>query len=198
LANKIKIALKAICLKLSVIHHPYVIKGLYNRVPFFSLNYLCMLENISTNLIFLHCLKSPTHCPSAVCYHFIPVKSSSMADNHDCTTHLMHHPGGKKHLPQPRGPHSVGFLDLMTRGDPHKGSLVRIYYPTKEQCLEEHERWPVWAEDKYISGLLTFMQVLPKRSFKQNKGYFKIYGCRYSTNRCSSNWWRASNRPRPK
>jgi hypothetical protein len=71
----------------------------------------------------------------------------------------MHHPGGKKHLPQPRGPHSVGFLDLMTRGDPHKGSLVRIYYPTKEQCLEEHDRWPVWAEDKYISGLLTFMKV---------------------------------------
>jgi hypothetical protein len=56
----------------------------------------------------------------------------------------------------------------MTPGDPENGSLLRMFYPTLEQCLEEHERWPVWAEDKYISGLLTFMQVLPKRCFKQN------------------------------
>ena len=86
-----------------------------------------------------------------------------MADDHDCTTHLMDHPeGGKRHLPQPRGPHSVGFVDLMTPGGPDKGSLLRIYYPTKQQCLEEHERWPEWAEDKYVSGLLTFMKVVRK------------------------------------
>ena len=36
---------------------------------------------------------------------------------------------GKKHLPQPRGPHSVGFVDVLTSGD--AGVLVRIYYPTK-------------------------------------------------------------------
>ena len=36
---------------------------------------------------------------------------------------------GKKHLPQPRGPHSVGFVDALTSGD--TGVLVRIYYPTK-------------------------------------------------------------------
>ncbi len=83
-----------------------------------------------------------------------------MANDHDCTTHLMQHPeGGKRHLPQPRGPHSVGFVDLMTPGGPDKGSLLRIYYPTKEQCLEEHDRWPDWAEDNYVSGLLTFMKV---------------------------------------
>ena len=83
-----------------------------------------------------------------------------MTDSHECVTHLTRHTSGKRHLPQPRGSHSVGFFDLMTPGDPMEGSLVRVYYPTLEQCLEEHDRWPVWAEDKYISGLLTFMQVI--------------------------------------
>ena len=83
-----------------------------------------------------------------------------MTEDHECTTHLMRHTGGKRHLTQPRGPHSVGYFDLMTPGDPKKGSLLRMYYPTGEQCLEEHERWPIWAEDKYVSGLLTFMQVI--------------------------------------
>ena len=82
-----------------------------------------------------------------------------MATNHDCTSHLMHLPCGKRHLPQPRGPHSVGFFDLMTPGDPEKSTLMRMYYPTNEQCLEEHDRWPEWVEDKYVSGLLTFMKV---------------------------------------
>ena len=44
-------------------------------------------------------------------------------------SNLTEHTMGKKHLPQPRGPHSVGFVDLLTSGD--TGVLVRIYYPTK-------------------------------------------------------------------
>ena len=44
-------------------------------------------------------------------------------------SNLTENTNGKKHLPQPRGPHSVGFVDLLTSGD--TGVLVRIYYPTK-------------------------------------------------------------------
>jgi hypothetical protein len=65
----------------------------------------------------------------------------------------------------------------MTPGDPQKGSLLRVYYPTLEQCLEEHDKWPIWAEDKYITGLLTFMQVrdgLWRKSYKKN-----VYSSKY-------------------
>ena len=64
---------------------------------------------------------------------------------------------GKRHLPQPRGPHSVGFADVMTPGE--EGVFVRLLYPTDEQCLEEHERWPQWLEDDYITAMLGFVQV---------------------------------------
>ncbi len=66
---------------------------------------------------------------------------------------------GKRHLPQPSGPHSVGFVDMMTSGGPREGSYMRILYPTAEQCLQGHERWPVWKDDKCLTGMLTFMQV---------------------------------------
>eukprot|EP00095_Tigriopus_kingsejongensis_P006071 maker-scaffold917_size81461-snap-gene-0.9 protein:Tk06071 transcript:maker-scaffold917_size81461-snap-gene-0.9-mRNA-1 annotation:"hypothetical protein DAPPUDRAFT_208600" len=65
---------------------------------------------------------------------------------------------GKRHLPQPRGPHSVGYVDLLTPGGPEEGILCRLLYPTKEQCLAESARWPLWLEDQYISGMLRFMQ----------------------------------------
>jgi hypothetical protein len=67
--------------------------------------------------------------------------------------------GGRKHLPQPRGPHSVGYVDLMTPGDPSMGSFVRILYPTKEQCLSNEQKWPIWAEDDYLTGFVKFVQV---------------------------------------
>jgi len=76
-------------------------------------------------------------------------------------SNLTEHTMGKKHLPQPRGPHSVGFVDLLTSGD--TGVLVRIYYPTKEKCLEQHDKWPVWAEDSYLSGLLHFTKAMAHR-----------------------------------
>ena len=84
-----------------------------------------------------------------------------------------HSTSGKRHLPQPRGPHSVGYADVMTPGDPNTGTFIRIYYPTSEQCLEKHERWPVWAEDHYITGFLTFMQVSTRVTLqKWNENYF--------------------------
>lgn len=66
--------------------------------------------------------------------------------------------GGKVHLPPPRGPHSVGFVDY---GD--QNVLARIYYPTKENWLDNGGRWPLWAEDDYIVGLLTFMKAMTHR-----------------------------------
>ena len=72
---------------------------------------------------------------------------------------LSTHPCGKTHLMQPRGPHSVGYIDVMTPGTPETGSFMRLYYPTDQQCLAEHDRWPIWAsEEKYISGIFTFMR----------------------------------------
>jgi len=65
---------------------------------------------------------------------------------------------GKKHLPAPRGPHSVGFVDLANHN-----VLARIYYPTKEKCMENHEKWPIWAGDDYITGLLVFMKAMTHR-----------------------------------
>lgn len=66
---------------------------------------------------------------------------------------------GKRHLPQPRGPHSVGFVEVLTPGGPKEGTLCRILYPTQEQCLENSDKWPLWLEDQYINGMLRFMQV---------------------------------------
>ncbi|TRY77916.1 hypothetical protein TCAL_13122 [Tigriopus californicus] len=65
---------------------------------------------------------------------------------------------GKRHLPQPRGPHSVGFVEVLTPGGPEEGTLCRILYPTQEQCLENSDKWPLWLEDQYINGMLRFMQ----------------------------------------
>ena len=77
---------------------------------------------------------------------------------------LSTHPSGKTHLMQPRGPHSVGYLDVMTPGEPENGTFMRLYYPTDEQCLAEHNRWPIWAsEDKYISGIFAFMKSMVYR-----------------------------------
>ena len=105
------------------------IKDLCNRVPFFSLNYLCMLENSSTNLIFLHCLKSPTHCPSAVCYHFIPVRvlrwqTITIALRTSCTIL-----GARNTCHSPEDPtQSVFWIwwpgEILTR-DPWSGSITR-------------------------------------------------------------------------
>ena len=67
---------------------------------------------------------------------------------------------GKNHLPQPRGPHSVGFVDFANHN-----VLARIYYPTKEKCMENHQKWPIWAEDEYISGLLVFMKAMTHRYY---------------------------------
>ena len=66
--------------------------------------------------------------------------------------------GGKTHLPFPRGPHNVGFVDY---GD--ETVLARIYYPTKQSCTDKLELWPLWAEDEYLSGLLTFIKAMSHR-----------------------------------
>lgn len=61
-------------------------------------------------------------------------------------------------MPQPRGPHSVGFVDY---GD--KNVLARIYYPTKEKATENTDKWPQWASDDYILGLFTFIKAVTHR-----------------------------------
>lgn len=77
---------------------------------------------------------------------------------------LSTHISGKQHLSQPRGQHSVGFTDIMTPGEPESGTFIRLYYPTDEQCLDNHDKWPVWAgEDQYVSGIFAFMKAMVNR-----------------------------------
>ena len=73
-------------------------------------------------------------------------------------TLLPTHVSGKQHLAQPRGQHSLGFLDIMTPGEYELGTFFRMYYPTDSQCLEEYDKWPLRiSEDKYISGICSFV-----------------------------------------
>ena len=37
-----------------------------------------------------------------------------------------------------------------------------IFY-FKENCQENHDKWPIWAEDPYLSGLLTFTKAMAFR-----------------------------------
>jgi len=92
--------------------------------------------------------------------------------------------GGKIHLPQPRGQHSVGFVDVLTPGGPSEGNLIRILYPTAEQCLDNHHRWPRWAEDAYLKGLLGFMQAMLARwpSWAPRSEYYGIDRVRLFSN----------------
>ena len=91
---------------------------------------------------------------------------------------LKTHPSGKRHLPNPRGPHSVGYIDIMTDGDPNRGIFLRLYYPSFEETKESHEKWPLWIpEDKYVSGMITFLKSIADRwpSWVPNKE-FKFIG----------------------
>ena len=65
---------------------------------------------------------------------------------------------GKLHLPYPRGPHNVGFIDTQTKTIP-----TRIYYPTQQNSKANPDLWPKWTEDEYISGLLNFMKSMSHR-----------------------------------
>ena len=33
----------------------------------------------------------------------------------------------------------------------------------QENCQEQHDKWPLWAEDPYLSGLLTFTKAMAYR-----------------------------------
>ena len=68
-------------------------------------------------------------------------------------SNLLHtHQSGKKYIPLPRGPHSVGYVDVMTEGDPSVGTFFRLYYPTDENSIDADERWPRWIyEDTSVS-----------------------------------------------
>jgi len=46
-----------------------------------------------------------------------------------------------------------------TSGEPINSTFARIFYPTDEQQMNEHERWPLWAfEERYVSGFFTFLK----------------------------------------
>jgi len=68
-----------------------------------------------------------------------------------------------KHLPLPTGPHAVGYQDLMTPGGVKDGTFLRLFYPSNlplNETINQHKRWPLWAEDEYLIGMVKFMQAI--------------------------------------
>ena len=88
------------------------------------------------------------------------------------------HSSGKHHLPIPRGSHSVGYVDIMTDGNPNVGTFLRLYYPCVEEAKESNAKWPLWIpEDKYVSGIINFLKSMAHcwPCWVPNKE-FKFYG----------------------
>lgn len=80
-----------------------------------------------------------------------------------CKTPNIQSYSGKNYLSPPTGQYSVGFIDLMTEGEPEDSVFMRIHYPTDANYLLWHERWPLWIpEQKYITGFYTFLQSMAK------------------------------------
>lgn len=69
---------------------------------------------------------------------------------------------GKRHLPFPSGPYTVGCSDFITSYMKF-GIFVRLYYPSKEQgIVERHLQWPQWIPHKqYINGYATKVGIPP-------------------------------------
>ncbi|XP_035220193.1 platelet-activating factor acetylhydrolase-like [Stegodyphus dumicola] len=69
---------------------------------------------------------------------------------------------GKRHLPLPTGPYTVGCNDIMTSFLKF-GVFVRLYYPTESQgILERHLQWPLWIPNKeYLNGYAARVGVPP-------------------------------------
>jgi len=76
-------------------------------------------------------------------------------------------------LPHPRGPHPVGYMDLLTEGTPHTSSLLRVYYPATE---DKPTIYPLWKQENSPAGLENFVlnmiynlpQWVPEKDFKLN------------------------------
>ncbi|XP_023241527.1 platelet-activating factor acetylhydrolase-like isoform X1 [Centruroides sculpturatus] len=69
--------------------------------------------------------------------------------------------GGKRHTPLPKGPYTVGCIDIMT-GYSNRSSFIRLYYPCVEIGTIEHkDQWPRWADDEYLDGYAEYPP-LPK------------------------------------
>ncbi|XP_076456411.1 platelet-activating factor acetylhydrolase 2, cytoplasmic-like [Babylonia areolata] len=65
----------------------------------------------------------------------------------------------RRHLPVPKGPHTVGIVDIMCeRGE--NGSFFRLYYPTgKVDIFKRDRQWPLWLPRKqYGWGYVHFLR----------------------------------------
>ncbi|KAF8793101.1 Platelet-activating factor acetylhydrolase like protein [Argiope bruennichi] len=60
---------------------------------------------------------------------------------------------GRRHLPLPTGPFTVGCTDVMTSYLKF-GVFVRLYYPSRDQgILDRYLQWPLWLPHKeYLNG----------------------------------------------
>ncbi|XP_054724513.1 platelet-activating factor acetylhydrolase 2, cytoplasmic-like [Uloborus diversus] len=70
---------------------------------------------------------------------------------------------GRRHLPLPSGPFSVGCCDIMTSYLKF-GVFVRLFYPSKVQgVVERYLQWPEWIPHKeYVNGYAVRAGVPPK------------------------------------
>ncbi|GIY21232.1 platelet-activating factor acetylhydrolase [Caerostris extrusa] len=72
---------------------------------------------------------------------------------------------GRRHLPLPTGPYTVGCTDIMTSYLKF-GVFVRMYYPSKDHgILARYLQWPLWLPHKqYINGYSARMGMPPRVS----------------------------------
>lgn len=77
----------------------------------------------------------------------------------------------KRHIPLPRGPYTVGCIDLMTEYS-DRNSFIRLYYPCAETGITEHiDRWPKWADKEYLDG---YTNRYPLAKFILKKIFYRI------------------------
>ncbi|XP_039287459.1 platelet-activating factor acetylhydrolase [Nilaparvata lugens] len=66
----------------------------------------------------------------------------------------------KRYLPIPKGPYSVGCLDVMTKFS-REGCFVRLHYPSSaEKSQNDASRWVPWSPDEcYIMGFSNVVKI---------------------------------------
>jgi len=67
------------------------------------------------------------------------------------------------YFPRPVGQWEVGYIDIMTEGQPEDSSFIRLYYPTMQKHEFLPERCPIWTEHDTKHGFINFMHAMLKR-----------------------------------
>lgn len=97
----------------------------------------------------------------------------------DPSIDLMTHHDGKVTFPSPRGPNSVGCVDVMTPGRPRNSVYGRIFYPTDMDGGQHSDKWvPYLSDSTYLNGLCNFINCMaskwPSWAPKRDMSHFEV------------------------